>query len=114
MVGGVQAHHRGQNRGYHHIHPRSTQHLAWQKILQSEANVAHQGQKRYARGKQAGEKDADGGADTELDTDIKLYKVQLSRRKLRLPQVLRSRRVASGCRMDKGRSTPPHDSAEDG
>lgn len=64
MVGGVQAHHRGQNRGYHHIHPRSTQHLAWQKILQSEVNVAHQGQERYARGKQ----DADGGADTELDT----------------------------------------------
>ena len=85
----------------------STQHLAQQEILQIEADVAHHGQERHAQGKQAGEKDADGGVGTELDTDIKLYKVQLSRRKLRLSQVLRSRRIAPGCRMDKGSSTSP-------
>ena len=55
------------------------------------------------QGKQTGEKDADG----DVDTDIKLSKVQRSRKKLRLPQVLRSRQAASGCRMDKGSSTPP-------
>ena len=45
---------------------RSVQHLAQQKIFPIEAGGCTKGRSATPQGKQAGEKDADGGVDTEL------------------------------------------------